>query len=319
MKPNHLLKHYGRYIPLYNEPPCVRCGKPAATIGQFLDHAKLHVSDSGESVAKNEYLPKRCAELREIRDGQLALEAAKINPPSKPANRRKRKRAENPVRSTSTTAISRDPLSPQPGSCTPSHQNAASSLDATALHHGSQILRLFPLSTELDPQANQTPESTNGAAVLQFEKSTYEFQPTPKDTHSGLPAGYVESGNHVTQPYIDFHMTTQHRNPLSPLESSRAIAQDTRSEENISQPNAGVNAQHINTLSRLEIGPFTNQGAGCDNNTAIEMMVHPMHPLPVQQQQATRYANMDMNSFVGPGTVYTDFSPVVGTLNFATQ
>jgi hypothetical protein len=26
-----------------------------------------------------------------------------------------------------------------------------------------------------------------------------------------------------------------------------------------------------------------------------------------------------MNNFIGPGTMYTDFSPVVSTLNFATQ
>lgn len=79
-------------IPLYNEPPCVRCGKPTDTIGQFLEHAKQHSDDTiGDSKAKNDYTPRRCEELRKIRDERLGSETSKTRAP--PASSKKRKSA----------------------------------------------------------------------------------------------------------------------------------------------------------------------------------------------------------------------------------
>ncbi|KAI1286556.1 hypothetical protein F5Y03DRAFT_137860 [Xylaria venustula] len=297
-KPNHLLKHYGRYIPLYNEPPCVCCGKPAETIGQFLDHAKLHTSDNGDSVAKKEYLPKRCEELRKIRDGQLELETTKVKPTSGSASKKRKRK-----RTATSAAIDRDLPSSQPMSRMSSHHNAASSLDAIAVQCDPQRpSHIFTVHTEPGPHENRHPSPGRSAGISQLEGSTYEFQPPSENTNSRLQAAeYVESG-------------------ISPLEPGPATIQDTRPQGNmfIMQPNAHVNARHVNMLPRLGNDSISSQDAGFDTNAAMNIMVQSVHPPPLQQQ-AIQYANLNMNNFIGPGTMYTDFSPVVSTLNFATQ
>ncbi|KAK8115604.1 hypothetical protein PG984_012106 [Apiospora sp. TS-2023a] len=158
-------------IPLYNEPPCVHCGKSTDMIGQFLDHAKQHNNDTvSDSKAKNEYTQKRCDELRTIRDERLGSEESKASCPSASSEKRKRSTSTEVAHIVkSREQVEGDPLSTRS--------------DAMESHN--------------DPRASSRPNSNStNSSIPDFnvQELPHNFPPPPANTNSSLQTGFAGSG-----------------------------------------------------------------------------------------------------------------------------
>ncbi|KAK7998737.1 hypothetical protein PG991_014932 [Apiospora marii] len=246
-------------IPLYNEPPCVHCGKSTDMIGQFLDHAKQHNNDTiNDSKAKNEYTQKRCDELRTIRDERLGSEESKASGLSasskkrKSAPSKKRKRATANRRSTSTEvahiATSREQVE---------GDSLSTRSDGMESHHNPRA--------SSRPNSNSTNSSIPDFSVQQLP---HNFPPPPANTNTSLQTGFAGSGG---------------------------VAGGDIS---ISCPSSLVATQTVNTLPQLGTAPLMTQDAFFNHGATTGSTRMLVPPLPHHGATA-QYTAMEMGGFMG--------------------
>ncbi|KAK8000490.1 hypothetical protein PG990_013090 [Apiospora arundinis] len=202
-------------IPLYNEPPCVRCGKPTDTIGQFLEHAKQHSDDTtGDSKAKNDYTPRRCEELRKIRDERLGSETSKTRAP--PASSKKRKSVPSkkgksaPSRKRTTAEVAHT-------------VQGGEQVETESLSSGSHAIE-----SHHDPQASSHANSNSTISAtpdFRAQGLSNNFPLPPTNTNSNLQTEFADSEGAALPNRLDGGTAPLTGMPVPPISHHGATAQ----------------------------------------------------------------------------------------------